>query len=313
MRKRPLLSSFFLVVAMANTMAFAQAGPSGQVKITAKLPAGVDPSDVQTTLVLDGAVKVTCSILSRSSDNSMTFTCDAEIGAHAALVEVKASGYKLYSINMAGLNVTSDRPAEINLGQIHLTDSDEPRIENIIWSQAKDGSVRYQITVHNLSKEQILVTGFDVGGENQECGGHASHPLPRRLKMSAKLKVSVSRPGHNAQIRGAVTDLNDDREFATPVTGTALFRGCGFSDVHLHAPVSIRLPANDYLDIEFVIPIVKDSRSPREEQRRIRAARPSTPVEIPTMLIFEPLGALDFRLITSNKRWREIGAHYSRY
>lgn len=142
----------------------------GAITVTAALPAGTGEDDVEVSIVLDGATMVICTLPANTSSSSRTFKCKVDLGNHTALVQVRARGFKTYLVNFASLEVKPDWPVALQLGEIQLTPLIEPTIENIVRSESKDRSLRYQITVQNPFKKKLLVTGLTIIG-SCTCGG----------------------------------------------------------------------------------------------------------------------------------------------
>lgn len=285
------------------------------VHVTAILPPSIEQDDVQLSIVLDGAREgIVCRSVTRSADNALTFSCALDSGKHSVLIRCRVPGYKPYFLNVPELDVDPYKITEVQLGKIQLADSSEPRIEHIVRAEAKDGAVRYQITVHNLSKKKLLLTGFGVNGSHRVSCYDDREPFAHYFEMSKDLKLSFPRVG-NGEIQGTIADLADHPEFASRVTGTAFTESCGLTEIHISAPVTVELPANDYLQLELIIPVsnIRSLLSPKHSNH-LSAGQLSKlkSIEIPTVEVFEMLGTLRFSLTTSDKNWHEIASHYSR-
>jgi hypothetical protein len=284
----------------------------GHVHLSAVLPAQTKRENIDLSLLVDGTKEVACGKWSTSSD-TVTFSCEVDSGGHSILVRCHVPGYKLYLINIPHLQVVPLKTTEVQLGNIQLTDANEPRIEQIVRTEAKDGSIRYQITVHNLSKKTILITGFGVhGGHREHCWADLNH-FVYYFEISKELKLSFLGKD-NAQIKGEIANLDDHPEFLAEVRGTALAKSCGLSRISLSAPVTLELPADDYLELQLIIPKSKihSLTPPGGEDAATHFYGPSQLIEIPTVEVFQMFRNLCFVLTTSNKDWREIKSYYSR-
>src|SRR5205807_2462073 len=90
------------------------------------------------------------------------------------------------------------------------------------------------------------------GGHHEHCWVDLDH-FVHYFEISKELELSFISKG-NARIKGGIANLDDHPEFVARVTGTALAKSCGISQISLSAPVTLELPSDDYLEIQLIVP-----------------------------------------------------------
>lgn len=284
-----------------------------EIGVTAILPAGVDKAEVQASFSLDGDSQSHECWTAKFSNRIYTCTIFVVPGKHVFLFKYAIRGYKPYSVYVTDFTVTSSANPTISLGELHLLDATGPRIENIVRSTADDGSIRYEITIHNLSKRRILFTRLAIDAADEvNCEFPPLYPAAY-YKMSDELKLTFVEDG-KVELQGKVADLGDHAEFVAPVTGNGFYDECGRREIHIFVPVSAVLPEESFLKIGVIVPAVKNSTSARKSEelssRNARSSR-STPLDVPTVYLLERFRHVYFTLTTSDKEWHEINAHFS--
>src|SRR5229473_3553686 len=193
-------SELILVVIFTSLVLSAQ---NGLVRVAATTPRETNIEDARVSILVDGGTAETpCAW---RPNRSGSFVCQVKVGKHSAMFWFKVPGYKPYSVNVASVNI--DKPGDvldIKLGVLQLTESEEPRIENIVVAHAEDGFARYQITIHNVSKKQILITGISMQGSQYTSCAVDLYP-PGYFKMSDNLVLTVEKSGKR-KIVGTVAD-----------------------------------------------------------------------------------------------------------
>jgi hypothetical protein len=272
------------------------------LQVVATLPKGVPREEAELGVFFDGSpTQVSCPLVGASGSDPLFF-CDVKPGEHTARFQFLLPGYKPYSVNVPTLKVTESF-IELNLGVLHPQDSDEPRIENIVLTRSNDGGSRFQISVNNLSKAQILVTSLKIdASEDLVCG--VGHTPPLVFKVSDKLTLLPSTSGR-AGVRGTISDSADHPEFPAQITGTGVFHVCGHNEVNLTAQMNFTIPALDYYEIELIIPSARSHRKPSDYTS-------SSPVSIATSDAIARFRRIHFSLFTSDKARPTITSYYAR-
>jgi hypothetical protein len=291
---------WLLIQVCTSAIALAQ---MSSVEVRATTPRGVATEDVQLTLFLDGSTaEIPCKRMGSSGLNEPLFFCYVKPGVYSAMFRFSMPGYKPYSVNVASLNA-KDSLGDVRLGVLHPIDSDEPRIENIVSTRGNDRSIRFQITVNNLSKKQFLITQLRMEGTaDPTCG--VGHEPPVYFKVSERLQLTPSKSG-KVGISGTIADPSDHPDFPAQVTGTGVFHDCGHNEFSLSAPMNFTIPAQDYFEIELLIP---SDRNPRRNSDRDTSR--TSPTTMATSDVVVRFHRIRFTLATSDKDQSEIKAYY---
>lgn len=294
---------WLLIQVCTSAIALAQ---TSYLDVTATIPRGVALEDVNLSLFLNGSTAGIPCERERHSGRDSQFSCDVKPGVYSGLFRFSMPGYKPYSVNIADLKV-NDKFVDVRLGVLHPIDSDEPRIENIVLTRGKDKSIRFQITVNNLSKKQVLITQLRMGytSPSDLAGdGDVGREPPTHFKVSDRLRLTPSKSGKMG-ISGTIADQSDHPDFPAEVTGTGVFRS-GEMNFCLSAPMNFTIPAQDYFEIELLIP---SNRNQAPNRSRDIFRTPSTAVSTSELLgSFSPIL---FVLATSDKDQPEIKSYYS--
>jgi hypothetical protein len=276
---------------------------SGSIQVSATLPHGVAREDVLVSVTYDGKSKATaCKSSGYSSNGSMIFDCEADLGKHSASFTFTMSGYKPYRINVDDIKVDNGLD-ELNLGVLHPLDAEEARIENIARTTAADGSIRFQITVNNLSKRQVLITELRMDATaDPGCG--VGHERPIYFRLSDKLVLTPSGSGKKA-ISATIANAADHPDFPAKITGTGVLHPCGHNEFNLSAPMNFTIPQKDYFEIGLIIP----SPGTPGQRNSIKSTAASR-IYVPTNGVIEKFDRIHFSFRTSDTDHQEISSYY---
>jgi hypothetical protein len=273
MRKKINKSAIVLTFAAAQLIAplspFFAADKEGDLEIKVKLPRGVAREDARLTLTINGSASMPCHIGGYGDEDGMTlFSCSPPIGKFAATLRFDLQGYRPYTVNIPNVKVDGTWK-EINLGALHPKDGVGPRIENIIRTSGADGAAVFRITVNNLSKKQILVTGVSMSGSvDEECGVGNSPAI--RFKISDRFSLSPSTEGVSKFVGGISEEAGATADTAS-IVGNGVFQNCGHNEFSLAAPLNFTLPASDFYEIQIILPKVPESNRKKIPKGRVTA------------------------------------------
>lgn len=272
------------------------------LSVTATLPAGVARKTVRLVVFVDGStVENPCSSTG-IADNEPMFECSIKSGAHSGVFVFHIPGYKPYSIRVADVDKTESRGFQVlPLGAVHPADSDDPRIENIVSTRSQDETLRFQITVDNLSKKQISITEMKMNGSVMlACGASRSGHMPpnpiNRFTISDRLLLTLYKGG-KAGIRGTISDAGDHPEFPFPVTGSGISSPCSGRSFSLSTPVNFTIPAKGLFEIELLM-------VPRQNRA---SAAPKTSA---TGAVVRGFSVIHFAFLSTDADFPEISSDY---
>jgi hypothetical protein len=275
------------------------------ISVTATLPAGVARKNVRLVVFVDGSTAENPCSPSGVADNEAIFECAVKLDARSGVFVFRIPGYKPYSITAADLDKKANRGfAVLPLGAVHPADAEDPRIDNVVSTRSQDGTLRFQITVNNLSTKKIPITEIKMNGRHMvgcgvSPGGHMPPNPTTRFTISDRLLLTPYKTG-KAGITGTISDAGDHPEFPFPVTGTGLSAPCSGRSFSLSAPVNFTIPDQGLFEIELLMPV----------GRKHPSGGADSPNTLATGEVVGRFPEIHFALLTADKDHPEISSDY---
>jgi|SRR5215467_7926196 len=182
--------------------------------------------------------------------------CEARISCDAkeALLTVIAPNFKKYTRNLVGL-VFRDGTAQVDIGQVRLQPSELPTVVQVVRSSAQDGSVRFQIVLHNSLKREVFVQsvafdarrGREPGLVGCAVGGVAVFRVDNIIRLSAH--------GGKVLASGSFQEMTQGAGFTIGAQGEVSLNLCGGeADFFLRLPTAFTIPQEEYSAVEIRLP-----------------------------------------------------------
>jgi hypothetical protein len=221
------------------------------------------PDDVHLRIsVTSGSRAFTCEPLGAT-------TCVADIihDSRVVTVTIKAAGYRVYRRTFLDIICRKDVGAPLSLGDIRLTESDLPRIVQILEEHDSAGNTQFQLVLSNRSKRRTLLKQVAVVAARPfESSGMCSSPSPNYFAISGKLQI-VAVDQRAASIAGHFRHANETR-YVADMQGFVDHDGCEARDrLVLILPAAIDLPPSEFTTITLVIPPRFELLPPKEWQQ----------------------------------------------
>jgi hypothetical protein len=265
----------------------------------------IDLRDISVQLRIDGHPHLQECAKPYPNGNSFTgdsiCTFSIEAGLHHIYVIIGMPSYKPLSVNIANFNAERSKSV-LNLGTLVLKPLIGPTITQVVPKKSADGSILYQFTFRNPTKQSFFVNSIDIHGEIfSSCS--VRDESSRAFKIARALKVTGAEG--KIDIQGLISDLSDNKDFSAVLTGWAEIRACGASALQLNAKIAFILPPEHYFTLDLLVPhdkrfVVSTVESPFRHEN-IRA------ISTDAIDVFDYFPSLKFTFKTSEPDIRTIG------
>lgn len=175
-------------------------------------------------------------------------SCDTK----EAVLKIWATNFKEYTRNLVGLSF-KDGEAHFDIGEVKLLRSELPRVVQIIRSQAEDGSLRFEVFLHNPRKREVFIRELSFTySRDARIYTPGFGPEPRKIfKLNAEIKLSSR--GGRSRVSGTFQDLEGEAGYAYNVEGNLYMKPRGVS-LGLRLPVGFTIPTDEYSVLELRLP-----------------------------------------------------------
>lgn len=180
---------------------------------------------------------------------------DIPSDAEYVRVEVARPGFKRYSENF---RLTNMQPRVV-IGTIKLVPSQLPKIEQIILSKKSDAAVRFELSLHNPSKQEVLITKLQFSAEAPiKPGSRACHMSGPDSVFSIEKTLTIIAGGERERsVEGHFYEVTRGKEYRVEAQGSYIIKEpCGGNTraITMTLPSSFVLPAHEFTTIELLLP-----------------------------------------------------------
>lgn len=175
-------------------------------------------------------------------------SCDTK----EAVLKIWATNFKVYTRNLVGLSFANGE-AYFDIGRVKLLRTELPQVVQIIKSQAEDGSLRFQVFLHNPRKREVFVRELGFTYSREEIM-HVPGILPGPIaifSLNAELKLSAH--SGKPHVSGTFQDLKGEAGYTYNVNGD-VFASKRNASLSLRLPVGFTIPADEHSVFELRLP-----------------------------------------------------------
>jgi hypothetical protein len=183
-------------------------------------------------------------------------------GAASVRIEIRARGYKVFTLNVPQIVATTGGIGEVRFGAVSLVKTELPVVERVVQGQAESGSRVFELTLKNTLARDVLIRALKVEAERRGAPLACCCPPTAVYELGDTITVNGGSAGE-INVGGAYREVVKGRDFAVATTGRITRSLCnGGMTLSLSLPVSFVIPKASFSAIQVRIPetiAVRDS------------------------------------------------------
>jgi len=260
----------FLHLAALLTICTTSAWPESPSQYRVTLSGRLRPWDVHRAAVpvvhilFDGSATPQECLLNRDVRPDGLFTCSdlftQQVSPRIARIEVTLPGFKRYSRNIPGLEFRSAGAgpllkaqrytSSVDLGIIDLTTSQLPQVAQVILSTGADGARRFDITLRNSLKNEVLLKEVTLEASRLGTAEHCCCPPMAIFAVSSALVINTA-----GSVTGSFEERLHSKDYRIEAKGEIDFDPCNHMRLlSLTLPTEVSLPGDQFTIIQILMP-----------------------------------------------------------
>jgi hypothetical protein len=217
-----------------------------ELEVTYKLV----PNDVREQVAIIAASKsYQCDPISQGA-----CIADLDSNPRSVVVRIEASGYRIFRRTFLDVTCLDARSSQIGLGEVKLSESDLPRVSQVIEAHDEAGNKRFQLVLANRTKRRTLLKRVVVVARRPIEGPSCLGPTPNYFEVSGNLTL-IAGDSKSSTVVGAMFSSPTDKHYVVDIQGLLDHDACEHRDrLILRMPAAVDLPPGDFATLTIVLP-----------------------------------------------------------
>lgn len=262
------MKTFYLTATLLTILSIAPPAEAEKFQHTLKAKLIPRPDNPPSIFIFyDGALEAqTCKLESPITTEGSLICTEHHSRTEApkvARIMIQASGFKRYTRNIADLSYLKtaspilkavEYKARLDLGEIRLSASELPRVEQILLSTAPDGSNKFDLILSNPLKKNLLVKNISIEALRPGTDSDCCCPPTAVFVLSDTITINAG-SSIRMEAAGKFKEMKRGKDYLIASLGEITLDPCkSLAALSLKLPTGFSLSNSDFTSIQIILP-----------------------------------------------------------